>query len=290
MGFNTSILLRNADLDRIAADTRFGERLVMLARTASDIDWARRGEGRDEAGNIELQLSIRDVAQYARMPDLDPGYPIIGALPLHSNETAIHVIEDGRMRSLRAQHEGKIPDEMLRALAHAMSHRNFEVRSADKVYRAAPPDWLGEDQWMSSWTRDALNAGSTFLVFANDALDQIEKDGALGARLARKIETYRHERQSVMRGREAKTPLPDAIRYSDFLASGCHANAILRFIPLAAGRRELIVSGQNHATVLRPDGDDLLDGRNDYAPVRRLLVRNGCEVRDPSVDETPSGP
>lgn len=286
MGYNTSILIRNADLERISNDERFGERLAALAQFAPNLIQSRRRDATNEIDRADLHVSIRDIAKHARRPDLDPGYAITATMPIHADEAVVHVVEDGRLRSLRAFSDDPVPADLLRALAYAMAHRGHEVRTASKTYRDASPVWLGEDQWMSNWTREALRAGSTFLVLANDASDQIRDDGNLGARLARSVEVYRRQRQSVMDARAAKNPVPGAISSSDYLASGNHANAILRFIPLAAGRRELIVSSGNDATALRPGKEDVM---GHFEHVRRILARNGYEVRDPGPDVAPSG-
>lgn len=287
MGYNTSILICNADLDRIAADEKFGERLAALAKSAPSVISGRRREATNDIDRADLQVSIRDIARHERRPDIDPGYTISGVLPLHADEPVVHVVEDGRLRSIRAFSEEPVPAELLRALAYAMAHRGHEVRTASKTYRDASPVWLGEDQWMSNWTRDTLQAGFTFLLLANDALDQIEGDEGLGARLARGIDVYRRQRQSVMNAKEAKTPMPGAIGLSDHLASGNHANAILRLIPVAAARRELIVSGGNEATALRPGRDDTM---GNYEHVRRILARNGYAVRSPGAEDAPPSP
>ena len=297
MGFNTQVLIRNADLDEIAADPEFGQTLASTVLSADMVAHKKRQSGAPGPVTNHDMSDRRDLPRKAYEFQVNPSQ--------HASGEMISVIHEGQLLATSFSQGGW---HAMTALAECMTR--FGYRSARKgTGFIAEADLLQgidnpatEAEWMRGWSDDAYRTASTAITVLNDGLDDIRKTDDLGRRLSDAIrrwwaqERHIHEMERAPGGEVMRN-----MRAQQDVSLPRFSNCVSIAGTALEGQTEIFVTGGNWGRMLRPfldrrlrqDDSDHLKNLRDRDIERCIgdLAMSGFMIRRPGRQrsESPHG-
>lgn len=289
MGFNTTILIRNADLPAIAKDESFGERISNAVRAADVVEFKMMKDGRPRTG----LLTSADLAAYDR--DVGTDYVFDLSTPVHADLEQVHDVHEGHLTSFRLAGD-PAPYEGYERLAALVAQHGYTVSdkatgqkwTPEDTAKVSHADWIG-----GAGTEALLDRGHTALLIINDGLSDIAGDKTIGARLQRDVQTYAAAEKQLHELHSKGTNLA-GFHLSDSIGAGNHANCVQIIGITPENGYDAFVSGRNWGLMLRPYSDTIDFLGNEGVQERRsnlkadrvrevadLLHHSGFHVRAP---------
>lgn len=250
MGFNTQLLIRNADLEAIAADPDFGKVLAGTVLGADIIAYKRRKTATRGA------VTNHDLSDKRGAPRAD--YEIQVSQPSHASSVILSVISGGRLHQTTI---GVNTWVGMTALADAMAR--FGYRSArqgagfsfvsEPDMAAGGADLDAECNWMGDWSDETFAGAVTAITILNDGLNEIQNDGKLGSKLAAGIrQWWAQERQITELERSQGSRATREIHSVRDIRVRGYGNAVSIVAAVPEGRADILMTEGNLGRMLRP--------------------------------------